>query len=76
METKYGRLVSDKIRLIRLEKKMTLEEAAVIIGINRDSLCRYENNKVDIKLSTLCKILTGYKYDYKIFFGEIYDKMQ
>ena len=41
----------DKLRKLRIEKGLSITEAALELGINKGSLSRYENNVVEPSLS-------------------------
>lgn len=49
-----------KIKQLRLEKNMTLTEAAEKLGMNKGSLSRYENDTVEPSLSAACRIAKFY----------------
>ena len=69
-------LISDELRAIRAKNKMSIENVADIAGINKDTLCRYENNQVSMQIDILEKILIAYNEDFDIFFKKIYANKQ
>ncbi len=69
-------LISDELRSIRAKNKMSIETVAEIAGINKDTLCRYENNQVSMQIDILEKILMAYNEDFDIFFKKIYANKQ
>lgn len=69
-------LISDELRSIRAKKKLSIETVAEKAGINKDTLCRYENNQVSMQIDILEKILLVYNEDFDIFFKKIYANKQ
>ena len=56
----------DKIRDLRIEKGLSIGEAAFKLGINKGSLSRYENNIVEPSLRMAAKMarLYGVSLDF------------
>lgn len=69
-------LISDELRSIRAKNKMSIENAAELAGISKDTLWRYENNQVSMQIDILEKILVAYNEDFDIFFKKIYANKQ
>lgn len=66
--------VSTKLRGLRAENHMTLEEVSKKIGIHRETLRRYENNESKIDIDIFLKLLDLYNKEVYIFFKEVYGK--
>ena len=47
--------IGERIRLIREQKEMSLEDVAKICGTSRQAIYKYENNIVYVKLLGACK---------------------
>ena len=65
-------LIAEELRSLRAKSKLSLEKVSDLAGINKDTLCRYENNQVSMIIDTLEKILKVYDEDFDIFFTRIY----
>lgn len=76
MEKRVRELVANKLRSIRADYKYTIDYVSINSGISKDTICRYENNQVSMQIDILEKLLNFYKYDFYIFFKEIYAKKQ
>ena len=76
MHTEINICTASKLRGLRAEKKLTIEEVAEKTGINKDTICRYENSNVSMQLWILDKLVSCYDMSLDIFFKNIYDKMQ
>lgn len=50
-------LIAEELRSLRAKSKLSLEKVSDLAGINKDTLCRYENNQVSMIIDTLEKIL-------------------
>ena len=61
-----------ELRKIRAEKNVTLEDVAKSIGIDKNTLSRYEKGNTSIQLDYLEKILDYYKIPFHIFFANNY----
>ena len=72
MEKVARKLVADKLRGIRAERKYSLEFVAEKSGVNKDTISRYENGIVSQQVDILEKILNAYNVDFSIFFTSIY----
>lgn len=53
-------MVGNKLRKIRIRKKLSLAEAGRKMGMHPANLYKVEKGSKDIRLSTLTKILNGY----------------
>ena len=65
-------LIASELRSIRAKKDISLETVATESGVNKDTMCRYENNTVSMQIDILDKLLKYYKVDFDIFFTNIY----
>ena len=52
------------LRALRVNSKLTLEEASKKLGIGKETLRNYENNKTSPDQKTLEKILKLYQANY------------
>jgi len=57
---------ADSLKMIRKDKKFTLDEVESMTGIAPPYLSQLENGKHDIKLSTFEKIIESYGYEISI----------
>ena len=65
-------LIAEELRSIRAKKKLSIENIAKKSSVAKDTICRYENNKVPMQIDILEKILKAYDIDFDIFFTNIY----
>lgn len=65
-------LIAEELRSLRAKEKLSLESVAEKSGVNKDTICRYENNQVSMQIDTLEKIIIAYEQDFDIFFTRIY----
>lgn len=68
-------IISKKLKGLRAENSMTLDDVAKHLNIHRETLRRYENNPLKMDMDTYVKLLNLYKKDVSIFFEEVYGKM-
>ena len=66
----------EELLVLRKRKKLTLEEASQLIGIDVGTLSRYENGKVAISLEMIDKILKVYDEEPNNFFNNLCANMQ
>lgn len=76
MHTEINRNAAAKLRGLRAEKGLTIEDVAKITSINKDTISRYENSNVSMQLWILDKLVTAYGSSLDIFFKDVNDKMQ
>lgn len=76
MHSEINKAAAASLRGLRAERKLTLEEVAEQSGVNKDTICRYENGMVSIQLYILDKLLKFYGVKPYIFFASVNDKMQ
>lgn len=63
--------VGYELKALRNRNGLTIENAAEGLNINKDTLCKYENDASNIQIGKLKKILDFYKEDIFIFFKNI-----
>ncbi len=63
--------IGRELKLIRLRKELTLESAAEILGIHKNTLSVYENNPEILKIGKLYSFLEKYNVSSDIFFKNI-----
>lgn len=63
-----------RLREIRAGKKLTLKEVANNVGIDVNTLSRYENGNYSMQLDVIEKLLNYYDVSYSIFFNIDYAK--
>ena len=76
MHTEINIQTASKLRGLRAEKNLTIEDVSEKTGISKDTICRYENSNVSMQLWILDKLVNCYGINLHIFFKNIYDKMQ
>lgn len=62
-----GRINCERLKEARLFRKMTLAELAEIVGINKQAISQFENNKTSPEPITLRKIAEALKFPYSFF---------
>lgn len=67
----YSKYVGNELKAIRNRNNLSLKQLEEKTGICAQNLSEYENNKVQIKISTLEKILSVYNMNLFIFFKQI-----
>lgn len=67
-------LISIKLKGLRAENSLTLDEVGKYLQIHRETVRRYENNPNIMSVDIFLKILDLYHKDASIFFEEIYGK--
>ena len=60
------------LKQIRVEKNMSCEDVANLLGISRQRYSEIEKDPYKVKISTLDKVLQIYGYDLSLFFKEKY----
>ena len=63
--------IASELRKARAGLDMSIEEGAIKSGVNKDTICRYENNQVNMSIDILYKILSSYNISFDIFFASI-----
>lgn len=59
--------IGEKIRQLRLQHAMTLEELSKLIGVSTNQISKWENNKVQPSARNLKKLSALFKVDVKQF---------
>lgn len=70
------KIISEKLRGLRAEKRYSLEQIAEKIGIHRETFRKYENNPFEMSIETFIKVLNIYDTNPSIFFDSIMAKCQ
>lgn len=76
MHTQINQIAASKLRGLRAEKNLTIEEVAKETKLNKDTICRYENSSVSMQLWILNELVNFYGTSLDIFFENVNDKMQ
>lgn len=63
--------IAAELRKLRAGLNLSLEDVSAKSGVNKDTICRYENNQVNMNIDILFKILCSYGIDFYIFFKSI-----
>ncbi len=71
MNTQIKEEIAAELRKIRAGLNLSLEDVSTKSGVNKDTICRYENNQVNMNIDILFKILCSYGIDFYIFFKSI-----
>lgn len=62
-----NRINNERLKEARLFRKMTMEDLAKIVGINKQAISQFENNKTSPEPITLRKIADALKFPYSFF---------
>ena len=65
-------LISKKLKGLRGENMLSLEEIANKLGIHRETYRKYENNPQAMDVGLFIELLNIYRYNPLIFFEQIY----
>ncbi len=63
--------IGKELKIIRIRKNLKLDEVAEKLGINRETLRRYEKNATGLSVERLEKLLNYYEMDKNIFFNNM-----
>lgn len=66
----YDKIVGDKIKEYRLNRKMTLRQTASVFGVSKSSIFAYENGTRGMPVEMLIKMLKYYDVDANQFINE------
>ena len=69
MKETIKKYIADELRGLRAKKNITIIELAENVGINKDTVCKYENGMVPMNIDVLEKLLNFYNIDFDIFFA-------
>lgn len=67
-------LISKKLKGLRAENMLSLEEISSKLGVHRETYRKYENNPQSMDIGLFIELLSIYNYDPLIFFEQIYGK--
>lgn len=73
---KFNEIVANEIRMLRLEKRVSIEELSKVSTLATSTISEYENNKRQISLDVLQKIVTALNSTLPIFFEKVIAKTQ
>ena len=62
-----NRINAERLKEARLFRRMTMEELASLIGINKQSISQFENKKTSPEPITLRKIADALRFPYSFF---------
>ena len=68
--------IGDKIRKLRQERRLTLQDLADLTGLSKPLLSQIENDQVTPPLATLLKIAKGLKVGLHFFFEDEGDRRE
>lgn len=63
--------IGDELRGIRSKKRLSLEEVANALQVNKETIRRYENSASGLSVERLEELLLYYGIDKKIFFENV-----
>ncbi|MGR3857547.1 helix-turn-helix domain-containing protein [Chryseobacterium indologenes] len=61
--------IGDRIKEVRVEKKLSQEVVALNAGIERSFMTHIENGRRNVSVETLEKVLTGLEISFSDFFN-------
>ncbi|HCA09638.1 helix-turn-helix transcriptional regulator [Chryseobacterium sp.] len=61
--------IGDRIKEVRVEKKLSQESVAYNSGIERSFMTHIENGRRNVSVETLEKVLTGLEISFSDFFN-------
>lgn len=69
MDNDIKRTVGERVKYLRLNKKMTQETLSYVTGVERTFISHIENGEKNITIETLIKIVSGLDISLKHFFS-------
>ena len=63
--------IGKELKVIRIRNNKSLEDVALKLGINKETLRRYENNSNGLSVERLEELLNYYKVKKEIFFENV-----
>ena len=63
--------IGKELKIIRIRNNLKLGDVASELGINQETIRRYENNSSGLSVERLEKLLIFYNVDKKIFFDNV-----
>ena len=76
MKNDFTRAIGLELADIRRSKDISIIKVAEDTDINKDTICKYENNNSSMKIYIVYELLKYYKVDILYFFTKVYDRMQ
>ena len=70
------RNIAKGLKLLRIANDLTIEELSDKSGVNTSTICRYEQGKSDMKISTIEQIVSSYGIDTGFFMAKNLAKKQ
>ena len=67
--------IGKELKIIRIRNDLTLERVAKDLGVNKETVRRYENNSNGLSVEKLEQLLSYYNYDKSIFFENVRENM-
>ena len=64
-------IVAKELKVLRVRKDLSVDKVADDIGINRETIRRYERGETDITIEKLEMLLNYYEADAHIFFENV-----
>lgn len=68
--------IGKELKLLRIASDYTLEDLSKKSKVNAATICRYEQGKSDMKISTITQILEAYNIDPGFFMAKSLAKKQ
>lgn len=69
------KLSSTRLKGLRAENNMSLEDVANKIGVHRETIRRYESDSSNMSMEVFIQLLNLYNVPVTIFFDSLYGKM-
>lgn len=66
--------IGKELKLVRIEKELSLEQAMKLSGINIGTISSYEKGKRNMSIEYVEKLLNAYQIPYHIFFRRVCEK--
>lgn len=76
MKTETIKAIGLELADIRRSKELSILDVANDIGINKDTISKYENGNSSMKVYILDILLNYYNVNIANFFANVYDRMQ
>lgn len=76
MKTETIKAIGLELADIRRSKELSILDVANDIGINKDTISKYENGNSSMKVYILDILLNYYNTNIANFFTNVYDRMQ
>lgn len=76
MKTETIKAIGLELADIRRSKELSILDVANDIGINKDTISKYENGNSSMKVYILDILLNYYNVNIANFFANVYDRLQ